>query len=509
MIKIKKGLDLPIAGAAERRITYARDIGIYAVRPTDYVGLVPRLLVAEGDRVSAGDALLCDKNDERVRFVSPVSGVVKAVVRGEKRKLLAVVVERGEWESEEGELKIERTYPLASPYPSKEGEAATHVPSLEGCHEVAGHEFPILNSQFLKESMLQQGLWPMLRQRPFGTVANPDDTPKAIVVSCFDSAPLAPDYDFALQGREQDLCKGLEALASLGAGCLYMCFRPGQRLAGVVGQYAPLHRDDAKVVFVEGPHPAGNVGTQIAQLCPINKGETVWTMTPQDVAVLGHWVETGEYCPERVIAVAGPQVKNPCYYRIIAGACVERIVRSQLLNPDYPALKMSDECLNQVRVVSGNVLSGERIAPDGFIGAYDSLLTLLPEGNYYDFMGWLLPGLDKFSFSRTFVSGFLQLLRKAKLIKDEGIDYRFDTNMHGGVRPLVFTGDMERVFPFDIYPLQLLKACIVDDVELMEKLGIYEVEPEDFALCEFIDPSKTEMQAVIREALEKLRKEAM
>ncbi len=495
MIKIKKGLDLPIAGAAERRITYARDIGFYAVRPTDYVGLVPRLLVAEGDRVSAGDALLCDKNDERVRFVAPVSGVVKAVVRGEKRKLLAVVVERGEWENEEG--KKNEHIPVFD-RPAKEGTAST-----------ANSQFSILNSQFLKESMLQQGLWPMLRQRPYGTVANPDDTPKAIVVSCFDSAPLAPDYDFALQGREQDLCKGLETLASLGAGCLYMCFRPGQRLAGVVGQYTPLHRDDAKVVFVEGPHPAGNVGTQIAQLCPINKGETVWTMTPQDVAVLGHWVKTGEYCPERVIAVAGPQAKNPQYYRIMAGACVERIVRSQLMNPDYPALKMADESLKQVRVVSGNVLSGEQIAPDGFIGAYDSLLTLLPEGDYYDFMGWLLPGLNKYSFSRTFVSGFMQLLRKAKLINDDVIDYKFDTNMHGGVRPLVFTGDMERVFPFDIYPLQLLKACIVGDVELMEKLGIYEVEPEDYALCEFIDPSKTEMQAVIREALEKLRKEAM
>lgn len=459
---------MPIGGVAERRITDARDIDTYAVRPTDYVGLVPRLLVAEGDRVSAGDALLCDKNDERIRYVSPVEGVVKSVVRGEKRKLLAVVVERG-------------GSGVASP-----------------CWQDS-----------LKGSMLQQGLWPMLRQRPFGTVANPDDKPKAIVVSCFDSAPLAPDYDYVLQEREQDLCKGLEALASLGEGMMYVCFRPGQRLLSVVEHYAPLHHDKTRLVVVEGPHPAGNVGTQIAQLCPINKGETVWTMTPQDVAVLGHWVETGEYCPERVIAVAGPQVKNPRYYRIVAGARVESIVRGQLLNPDYPTMEMSESAQKKVRVISGNVLSGERIAVDGFIGAYDSLLTLLPEGDYYDFMGWLLPGVNKYSFSRTFVSGFMQLLRKARVISDEGIDYRFDTNLHGGVRPLVFTGDMERVFPFDIYPLQLLKACIVGDVELMEKLGIYEVEPEDFALCEFIDPSKTEMQTIIRQALETLRKEGM
>ena len=487
MIKIKKGLDLPITGAAERRISYARDISFYAVRPTDYVGLVPRLLVAEGDRVSAGDALMCDKNDERVRFVAPVSGVVKAVVRGEKRKLLAVVVEREGRENAEREI-IENGHTSVTDRPSKGETAAT-----------ANFQLSTFNSQLLKEAMLQQGLWPMLRQRPFGTVANPDDMPKAIVVSCFDSAPLAPDYDFALQGREQDLCKGLEALASLGAGCLYVCFRPGQRLAGVVGQYSPLHRNDVKVVSVEGPHPAGNVGTQIAQLCPINKGERVWTMTPQDVAVLGHWVETGEYRPERVIAVAGPQAKNPQYYRIVAGACVEHIVRSQLLNPDYPALKMVDESLKQVRVVSGNVLSGEKIAFDGFIGAYDSLLTLLPEGDYYDFMGWLLPGLKKHSFSRTFLSGFMP--------EWKGLNLKFDTNRHGDVRSFVFTGNFERVFPFDIYPLQLIKACIVGDMELQEKLGIYEVEPEDFALCEYIDVSKTDIQPIIREALEKLRKE--
>ena len=487
MIKIKKGLDLPITGAAERRISYARDISFYAVRPTDYVGLVPRLLVAEGDRVSAGDALMCDKNDERVRFVSPVSGVVKAVVRGEKRKLLAVVVEREGRENAEREI-IENGHTSVTDRPSKDETATT-----------SNFQLSTFNSQLLKEAMLQQGLWPMLRQRPFGTVANPDDMPKAIVVSCFDSAPLAPDYDFALQGREQDLCKGLEALASLGAGCLYVCFRPGQRLAGVVGQYSPLHRNDVKVVSVEGPHPAGNVGTQIAQLCPINKGERVWTMTPQDVAVLGHWVETGEYRPERVIAVAGPQAKNPQYYRIVAGACVEHIVRSQLLNPDYPALKMVDESLKQVRVVSGNVLSGEKIAFDGFIGAYDSLLTLLPEGDYYDFMGWLLPGLKKHSFSRTFLSGFMP--------EWKGLNLKFDTNRHGDVRSFVFTGNFERVFPFDIYPLQLIKACIVGDMELQEKLGIYEVEPEDFALCEYIDVSKTDIQPIIREALEKLRKE--
>ena len=469
MIKIKKGLDLPLTGAAGCRVSDARSIVSYAVKPTDYVGLVPRLMVVEGDEVSAGDVLFCDKNDERIRFVSPVGGVVKAVVRGEKRKLLAVVVKR------------------------QTGNGMSSPLSFD-------------NVDDLKQKMLHSGLWTLLRQRPFGIVANPDTTPKAIVVSGFDSAPLGCDYDFALQGREDDLCRGLETLSMLTEGTTYICFRPGQRLA----QSVLSHCGKVNVQYVEGPHPAGNVGTQIAQLCPINKGESVWTMNIQDVAVLGHWVATGQYCPERVIAVAGPLAKNPHYYRIIAGACVEEIVRAQVLNVDYPALECSKESMQSIRVISGNVLSGTRIAQDGFVGAYDSLVSMIPEGDYYDFMGWLMPGLKKHSFSRTFASGFIPNCMSGlfKVLPEE-LQPRFDTNIHGGVRPLVFTGDFEKVFPFDIYPLQLLKACIVGDLELMEKLGIYEVEPEDFALCEYIDPSKTDIQPIIREALEKLRKEGM
>lgn len=473
MIKIKKGLDLPIEGAAECRISDARSITDYAVKPTDYVGLVPRLKVAEGDMVKAGDVLFCDKNDERIRFVSPVGGVVKAVVRGEKRKLLAVTVVRRE-------------------------EARAALPlSFSG-------------EEDLKQQMLQNGLWTMLRQRPFGTVASPDGTPKAIVVSGFDSAPLGCDYDFALQGREGDLCRGLEALSMLTKGSTYVCFRPEQRLAKTVEQNVVPHCGKVSVQYVVGPHPAGNVGTQIAQLCPINKGESVWTMNIQDVAVMGRWIASGQYCPERVVAVAGPLAKNPHYYRIVAGACVEDIVREQMLNVDYPSLACSEKSLQGTRVISGNVLCGTRIESDGFVGAYDSLISMIPEGNYYDFMGWLLPGLKKHSFSRTFASGFIPNCM-AGLFKmlPERLQPQFDTNVHGGVRPLVFTGDFERVFPFDIYPLQLLKACIVGDIELMEKLGIYEVEPEDFALCEYIDPSKTDMQPIIREALENLRKEGM
>lgn len=465
IINIKRGLDLPIDGAAELRTTDARDIATYAVKPTDYVGLVPRMLVAEGDMVQAGDALFCDKKDERIRFCAPVAGRVKAVVRGPKRLLLAVVVE-------------------------KDDTAAETAAPLTGT---------------LREQMLQCGLWTMLRQRPFGTIANPDDNPKAIVVSCFDSAPMAPDYDYLLQGREEDFARGVAALASLTENPLHLCFRNGQSLMARVA-----HSPAKNVVLhvVNGPHPAGNVGTQIAQICPINKGDVVWTMNPQDIATLGRLAATGTYCPQRTVAVAGPQIKAPRYFKTYMGACVKSLVAGQANNSGYPRMDGADG-MDGNRIISGNILSGTQIAADGFIGGYDSLLSILPEGDYYDFMGWLMPGLKKFSFSRTFLSGFIARCKKAQEMMPAFTKPVFDTNTHGEVRPFVVTDSFEKVFPFDIYPVELIKACMIGDMELQENLGIYEVEPEDFALCEFIDTSKTDIQPVIREALETLRKEAM
>ncbi len=463
-ITIRKGLDIPISGTAELRLTDARSITTYAVKPTDFVGLIPRLMVEEGDTVNVGDALFVDKHDERIRFTSPVSGHVKAIVRGEKRKLLEVVIE----------ADFKSAGSTGSDYKSS--------PTMQTAEEI-------------KTTMLQCGLWAMLRQRPFGSIANPDDKPKAIFVSAFDSAPLAPDYDFVLQGKETFFAKGIEALTQLTEGLVHVCFKPRQRLAQ---QFNNSTIQQFNIHYIKGPHPSGNIGTQIAHIDPINKGEVVWTMNAQDVAVLGELVMTGIYRPEKVIAVAGPNIKNPHYYRIKAGACTSEVVKSQLLNNDYPKMDAND-ATKANRVISGDILSGTQIALDGFIGAYDDLVSILPEGDYYDFMGWLMPGFRKFSFSRTFFSGFMPRM----------LNWKFDTNTHGDVRPLVFTGNFERVFPFDIYPTQLIKACIVGDIDLMENLGIYEVEPEDFALCEFIDTSKTDIQAIIREALEKLRKEAM
>lgn len=435
-IKIKKGLDLPIGGEPLKEVIDARSIERYAVKPTDFVGFTPRLLVAEGDTVCAGQPLVEDKNDTRLTLPSPVGGTVTAIVRGEKRRLLEVVIT------------------------SRTGsKSSTNQPNLTP----------------------DSPCWWMIKERPFGTIANPDHKPKGIFVSMRDTNPLAPDLDFALKGREHEFEAGIKALET----------------------YGTVH-----CVKAQGPHPAGNIGTIVAALDPINKGECVWSVGAQDVANIGRWCLTGEYRPERVISVGGPAAKAPKHYRVLCGANVQRISDVQLMDTSYPSMTGSTTT-SSTRIISGSPLSGTTIKADGFLGMYDQQLTFIEEGDQYDFMGWLMPGLKKFSFSKTFLSGLMLPFKAMEPLMPVKPSFSFNTNMHGSVRPFLFTGQFERVFPFDIYPLQLIKACIVGDVELQEKLGIYEVEPEDFALCEFIDPSKTEIQTIIREALEVLRKEAM
>ncbi len=439
-IKIKKGLDIPLSGDAERIVVDMRSEERYAVKPPDVVGFTPRLLVAEGDEVVAGQPLVEDKRDQRLTLPSPVNGKVQAIVRGEKRRLMEVIVATGKT--------------------GVSGESGT-----TGGARALSPEAPV---------------WWMIKERPFGTIADPDHKPKGIFVSMRDTNPLAPDLAFALRGREHEFEAGIAAL----------------------GRLAEVH-----TVHAEGPHPAGNVGTQIAAISPLNKGEYVWTVNAQDVATIGRWCLTGEYRPERVIAVGGPAAKCPKYYRVLCGTSIQRIAEVQLMDPCYPQLPTANSPLS-TRIVSGSVLSGTRIEADGFLGMYDHQLTFIAEGDQYEFMGWLMPGLDKFSFSKTFLSGLMAPFKMLEPLMPVKPTYSFNTNLHGSVRPFLFTGSFERVFPFDIYPLQLIKACIVGDIELQEQLGIYEVEPEDFALCEFIDPSKTEIQTIIREALEVLRKEA-
>ncbi len=436
-ITIKKGLDIPLGGDAERFVVDMRSEERFAVKPPDVVGFTPRLLVGEGDEVFAGQPLVEDKRDPRLTLPSPVSGKVSAIVRGEKRKLMEVVVEAD----------------------SAVKSAKTENPSLTP-------EAPV---------------WWMIKERPFGAIADPDHKPKGIFVSMRDTNPLAPDIAFVLKGREHEFEAGIAAL----------------------GQWAEVH-----TVHAQGPHPAGNVGTQIAAISPLNKGEYVWTVNAQDVANIGRWCLTGEYRPERVIAVGGPAAKCPKYYRVLCGTSIQHIAEVQLMSPNYPEITPFNTSLS-TRIISGSVLSGSAIEADGFLGMYDHQLTFIEEGDQYEFMGWIMPGLNKFSFSKTFLSGLMAPFKALEPLMPVKPTYSFNTNLHGSVRPFLFTGSFERVFPFDIYPLQLIKACIVGDVELQEQLGIYEVEPEDFALCEFIDPSKTEIQTIIREALEVLRKEAI
>lgn len=449
MIRIRKGLDIKLLGEAEKVATGDVGISSYAVKPVDFVGLVPKLLVSEGDAVKAGTPLFCDKNNEKILFTSPVSGTVSSIVRGEKRAVQEVVVK----------------------------------PDGGKTAEDFGSADPLtLDRGAVVEKMLASGVWTYIRQRPFGIVPNPLTEPKCIVVSGFDTAPLAPDYDLLLHGRGADFQTGLNALTRLTSGKVYLNLNKAQNLTGVL-----RNSKNVEITYFEGKHPAGNVGTQINRLCPINKGETVFFANPQDIATIGHLFNTGFYHPEKMIALAGECVKRPKYYRLLAGACVEGIADGQVDHPNP-------------RFISGNVLTGTKIGRDGYLGHFDNQVTVIPEGDDYEFMGWLAPGFSKFSFSRTFLSGFLNRLNINK-------KYKVNTNTHGGKRALVFTGEFEKVFPLDIYPMQLLKACIIGDIEQMEKLGIYEVEPEDFALCEFIDTSKTDIQQIIRESLETLRKE--
>ncbi len=460
VIHIKKGLDIPILGAAEHVVNDLAAEGCYATKPTDFVGVYARLLVAEGDSVNAGTPLIEDKNNPAARFVSPVDGTVKSIVRGDKRKLLSVVVE-------------------ACSDSSKQKKAV----SPQSREEVI-------------QAMINNGLWILLKQRPFGIIPkvrqeSPNSNitiehqPKAVFISLLDTSPLPVDIPFMLEGHEEDFQYGIDILHQL-TGNVHI----------TMGCDCNLSFSNANIHYIKGLHPAGLVGTQIARISPINKGETVWTVNAQDVSVIGHFFRTGEYRPERVIAICGPVVDKPQYYRVLSGADISEIVQRHCKRP----AGRNEGDSQSLRYISGNVLSGTTIT-DGYISDGCDKVSILPEGDYYDFMGWLRPNFRKFSFSRTFLSGLLNKFN----IHNQNLE--FDTGRHGSLRPLFVTGEFEKLTPIDIYPMQLIKACIVGDIELMEKLGIYEVEPEDLALCEFADTSKTEIQSIIRNGLELIRKE--
>lgn len=442
--KIRKGLDINLLGEAEKTISEIPS-KLCAIKPPDFHGVFPKVLVKEGDEVKAGSPLFYDKYRENIIFTSPVSGKVREVRRGAKRVLLEVSVEAA----------AEQEYvDFGSADPNGLDKAA------------------------VTEKLLNSGVWPFIRQRPYSIIAKPEDDPKSIMISAFDSAPLAPDYDLIVQGQAEVFQTGIDALRKLCSGKLYL------NVSGKAGVSSVFL--DAKGVEINtfsGPHPAGNVGTQINRISPLNRGEIIWYLRPQDVLSIGRLFREGKFDASRTIAVCGSELKRPHYYRTMLGTSITEMINDNVKE-------------GKVRYISGNVLTGTKIGKTGFVGFYDSQLTVIPEGDYYEFVGWALPGLKKFSFYYTFLSWMMP-----------GKKYRLDTNFHGGERAFVLTGKFEQVFPFNIYPMQLIKAIMIEDIDRMENLGIYEVDEEDFALCEFISTSKINIQKIVRDGLNLMIKE--
>ncbi len=444
VITIKKGLDIKLLGEAEKHTKEVISTS-YAVKPPDFVGVFPKLLKQVGEKVKAGTPLFYDKYRDNIIFSSPVSGTVSEIRRGAKRLVLEVRID-------------------ADPIMDFEDYGAAKPQNL--------------SKEEVLEKMLQSGVWSFIRQRPYSTIANPEDKPKAIVISGFDTAPLAPDYDYILHGQGEAFQCGIDALAQIVHAPIHLNLRETEGTSKVF-----LNAKNVQINFFKGPHPAGNVGTQISKLDPINKGDIVWYIRPQEVVFIGRLFLEGRYNTEKIIALTGSEVSKPQYFKLMAGASIEGLVKNNVTG-------------GNLRYISGNVLTGTRIEANGYLGHYDNQISVIPEGNYYELFGWAMPRFNKFSFYHSY---FSWMTPKKK--------FRLDTNLNGGERAIVVTGKFEKVFPYDIYPIQLIKAILVEDIDLMEKLGIYEVDDEDFALCEFIDTSKTEIQAIVRKGLDLMRKE--
>ena len=438
---LKKGLDIPVKGAAAQKVVKTVKPGVVAVKPTDFKGFLPRLLVKEGDRVLAGSPVLADKQNPQILVTSPVSGTVKSIVRGDKRKLLAVLIE----------ADASQEYV----------DFGTKVPA---------------DAEQVKELLLKTGLWGALIQRPYGVQADPALRPKAIFISSFSTAPLAADTEFTLGDRFADIQAGVNALAKLTDSGVHFSVNKA------VWNSSPFHKvENAIVHSVSGKHPAGNVGVQISHIAPIQKGETVWTMPVLFVAALGHVINTGKLDLTRKVAVTGPVAADPAYVVALPGTPVKEIT-------DVPA---------DARVIGGDVLTGENLGADGCLGFFQDQLTLLHEGTEREWFGWAKPFRPKVHSSSWCYFSWLTPKKK----------YDMDTNLHGGPRAFVETKCFEDVTPMDIFPIYLIKACLAGDIEKMEKFGIYEGLPEDLALCDYVDPSKNDIQAMIQQGIDLMIKE--
>ena len=444
LIKLRKGLDINLKGKAAAEVVAVKEPGFYALCPDDFTGVTPKVVVKEQEYVMAGGPLFIDKNHPEVQFVSPVSGVVTSVERGARRKVLSITVEAAQ----------EQDY-----------------------EEFGKEDVSKMDAVSVKAALLKSGMFAFIKQRPYDIVADPTVAPRAIFVSAFDTNPLAPDFELALKGEEANFQTGLDALAKIAK--TYLSISVNQKAAALT------QAKNVTLTVFDGPHPAGNVGVQINNIAPINKGETVWTIDPQAVIFIGRLFNTGHVDLTRLVAVTGSEVKKPSYCKLKVGALLTNVFAGNVSTD------------KNLRYISGNVLTGKQITANGFLGAFHSQVTVIPEGDdVHEMLGWIMPRFDQFSPSHSY---FSWLMGKK--------EYTLDARVKGGERHMIMSNEYDRVLPMDIMPEYLIKAIIAGDIDRMEALGIYEVAPEDFALCEFVCSSKMELQRIVREGLDMLRRE--
>ncbi len=440
VVKLKRGFNIRLQGEADKVFGKAEPANYFAVKPVDFHGISPKLSVRTGDAVKKGSPLFFDKKRPEIKFTSPVSGQVTDINRGEKRRILEIVVQNDH--------------------------------KNEYLHFKQGNIEDFSKEDIIK-NILESGLWPCIKQRPYNIVADPAVDPKGIFISAFDTAPLAPDMDFIMGGNEDIFQAGINALKKITTGDVHV---------GVNADYPPAkaftEAENVVLHYFSGPHPTGNVGIQIHHISPMNKGEIAWTIDPQDVAAIGRLFRKGIYDPSKVVALTGSEVERPRYYRITKGEAASNIINENNIK-------------GNVRFISGNVLTGKKIEKDGFFGFFDNQMTVIPEGNQYEMFGWAKPGFNKLSAHRSYFSWLCPAKK-----------FKMNTNLHGGRRAFVVSGEYEKVLPMDMYPVHLIKAILVRDIDLMENLGIYEVVEEDLALCEFVCTSKTRVQQILREGID-------
>ncbi|MBL6661622.1 MAG: Na(+)-translocating NADH-quinone reductase subunit A [Flavobacteriaceae bacterium] len=439
-IRTRRGANLNIKGIAEKILDNTTSVTTFALNPDDFFGTIPKLICKEGAQVEAGAPIFFSKKNPDIKFVSPVSGTITAIERGPKRKIERICI------------AASKTQKFVS-------------------HSVQGWEK--MDREQLKALLMESGNWPFIHQRPYGVMANPDDTPKAIFVNSVKTNPLSEDLRFVLKDDQKEFQLGIDLLNKLVDQPIFLGRDKAQ-----MGYFQTV--EGVQHYTVEGPHPAGNLSLHIQNITPLNMGERVWTVNAEDVANLGRFISTGTFSPQRTIAVSGNAVDNPVYFKTLIGSALAPFLEKVGLNQEY------------VRIINGDVLTGAQADSSGYLGYYNNLVSVIPEGNNYRMFGWLpfkdnnILSLSNTSFSRLF--------------NRKGFDV--DTNLNGEERALVVTGEMEKIFPLEIYPMQLIKACMIEDIEKMEALGIYEVVPEDFGLVEYANTSKLEAQEIIRQGIE-------